>query len=208
MACVLRQRSNRFPSLHPPSCQCECNTKVDCNKNNKNALQLLLENRNDETCCPLKANVKWHPTNQRNNNNINKSYLFAGHEERKKNNNNNNNRRSPAIETIISRQKKNFHFAWKWFIDALSKCQEARQIYQWSVCVSLVSSYSQNYLKGAMIDSWLVAFVFVAVQLNRNNSAIRYRKKNCVSAAEAVATNKSEIKMKSMYAHVHMHMHS
>lgn len=84
MACVLRQRSNRFPSLHPPSCQCECNTKVDCNKNNKNALQLLLENRNDETCCPLKANVKWHPTNQRNNNNINKSYLFAGHEERKK----------------------------------------------------------------------------------------------------------------------------
>lgn len=125
-----------------------------------------------------------------------------------KNNNNNNNRRSPAIETIISRQKKNFHFAWKWFIDALSKCQEARQIYQWSVCVSLVSSYSQNYLKGAMIDSWLVAFVFVAVQLNRNNSAIRYRKKNCVSAAEAVATNKSEIKMKSMYAHVHMHMHS
>lgn len=86
-----------------PSCQHECNAKVDCN--NKSALQLLLENRNDETCYPLKANVKWHPTNQRNSNNddSNKSYLFAGHEERKKTN---NHRRSPAIETIISKDKK------------------------------------------------------------------------------------------------------
>lgn len=66
------------------ACKYECNAKVYCN--NKNALQLLLENRNDETCYPLKANVKWHSTNRRNSNNddSNKSYLFAGHEERKK----------------------------------------------------------------------------------------------------------------------------
>lgn len=60
------------------ACKYECNAKVYCN--NKNALQLLLENRNDETCYPLKANVKWHSTNRRNSNNddaTNHTYLQA-----------------------------------------------------------------------------------------------------------------------------------
>lgn len=54
-----------------------------------------------------------------------------------------------------------------------------------------------------MFDSWLAAFVVAAVLLNRNNSAIRYRKeKNCRQQKQS-SRNKSEIKMKSLYAHGH-----
>lgn len=91
------------------ACQYECNAKVYCN--NKNALQLLLENRNDETCYPLKANVKWHSTNRRNSNNddaTNHTYLQAMKSEK-----NNNNSWSPAIEKTIRKTKKNIHCAWK-----------------------------------------------------------------------------------------------
>lgn len=125
------------------SCQHECNAKVDCN--NKNALQLLLENRNDETCYPLKANVKWHPTNQRNSNNddSNKSYLFAGHEERKKKQqqqssitgNRNNN---------FERQKKKLPLRLKMIyrcVIEMARSETNLSMLCACVCVSLASTY-------------------------------------------------------------------
>lgn len=146
------------------------------------------------------ANVKWH-TNKPSAA-TNHIYLFAGHN-REKIALPKTTTTTPIgnrdDDNFQKDENKKFHFACKWFIDMNAQTGEAHRIasqmarsetnisiyspmslahrYSSSFFSSLSSSLSSYSLRCAMFDSipaWLVAYVVVvAVQLNRNNSAIR-----------------------------------